>query len=197
MMNNLNHKGITRADIAMALVIIGLMVGAVIKGQAMIYDAKHKRLMNDLQGISAAYFTYYDEYNSLPGDDTNNYGWSGVDEARGNSAGNGYIDGNNAVNGDEAHEAWQAMRYARLLSGDPEATGNAHLPITPFNGKYYLGHHDFGSAIGTKNHIEVTNISGDVAESVDIMLDDGVYNTGTIQASPDYTSRLVDMYYAL
>ena len=54
------QKGFTLVELAIVMVIIGLMIGAVLKGQAMIDDAKQKRMLNDLQGISAAFFTYYD-----------------------------------------------------------------------------------------------------------------------------------------
>jgi prepilin-type N-terminal cleavage/methylation domain-containing protein len=83
------QKGFTLVELAIVMVIIGLMIGAVLKGQAMIDDAKKKRLMNDLQGISAAYFTYYDRYNAIPGDDTNTHGWTGVSAGNGN----GFIGG--------------------------------------------------------------------------------------------------------
>ncbi|KPJ98966.1 MAG: N-methylation domain-containing protein, partial [Nitrospira bacterium SG8_35_4] len=55
------EKGFTLVELAVVIVVIGIMIGAVLKGQAMIEDAKSKRLVNDLQGISAAYFAYYDK----------------------------------------------------------------------------------------------------------------------------------------
>ena len=191
------QRGFTLVELAIVLVIIGLLIGAVLKGQAMIDDAKQKRLMNDLQGISAAYFTYYDRYNAIPGDDTSNHGWAGVTPASGGNAGNGYINGSNTTDGEEAHEAWQAMRYTGLLTGDPAATGVSHLPNTPYGQKYNFGNRNFGSGIGTKNHIQVTGVSGSIAETVDIKFDDGVYNTGTVQANQPFTNATVNLYYAL
>ncbi len=123
MRKNLTEKGFTLVELAIVMVIIGLMIGAVLKGQAMIDDAKQKRMLTDLQGISAAYFMYYDRYSAIPGDDIANHGWSGVAVG----GGNGYIGGNinNTNDGQEGHEAWQALRYIGLLSGDPAATGAA------------------------------------------------------------------------
>jgi prepilin-type N-terminal cleavage/methylation domain-containing protein len=193
MFNTEWQKGFTLVELAIVMVIIGLMIGAVLKGQAMIDDAKQKRLMNDLQGISAAYFTYYDRYNAIPGDDTSTHGWTGV------SAGNGdgFI-GGSATNPDgESQEAWQALRYAGLISGDPTSTGKASLPGHSYGGKYGLSNRSFGSAVGTKNYILVDNVAGTVAETIDIKFDDGVYNTGTVQADAAYTNASVDVYYAL
>jgi prepilin-type N-terminal cleavage/methylation domain-containing protein len=194
MRKGLTQRGFTLVELAIVMVIIGLLIGAVLKGQAMIDDAKQKRLLNDLQGISAAYFTYYDRYNAIPGDDASTHGWAGV------GAGNadGFVGGTAvpAPTG-ESQEAWQALRYAGLISGDPVATGATSLPGHPYGGKYGLSNRSFGAAIGTKNYIYVDNIAGSVAEIIDIKYDDGVYNTGTVQASGAYTSATVDLYYAL
>lgn len=194
MQKDSRDKGFTLVELAIVMVIIGLMIGAVLKGQAMIDDAKQKRMMSDLQGISAAYFTYYDRYSAIPGDDTSNHGWAGVTAS---TNGNGYVAGNNANDGTEAHEAWQALRYAGLLSGDPAATGNAHLPGHPFGGKYYFGNMNFGPGIGQKNRIMCDNLPGGVAEIIDIKFDDGIYNSGSVRANNAYTTANVDLYYAL
>ncbi len=196
MRKNLTEKGFTLVELAIVMVIIGLMIGAVLKGQAMIDDAKQKRMLTDLQGISAAYFMYYDRYSAIPGDDITSHGWSGVSVG----GGNGYIGGNNNTDGQEGHEAWQSLRYVGLLSGDPAATGAAHVPNHPYGGKFYLGNMNFGNDIGTKNRIQITGIPGSVAETIDIKLDDGIYSTGTVQASDSYIStdnEIVNVYYAL
>jgi len=193
-MKKLGDKGgFTLIEIAIVMVIIGLLIGAILKGQAMIDDAKQKRLMNDLQSISAAYFTYYDRYNAIPGDDPNTHGWSGVSAGDGN----GYIGGSATAPSGESQEAWQALRYAGLISGDPTATGKASLPGHPYGGKYGLSVRNFGSGIGTKNYIFVDNLPGSVAEMVDIKYDDGTYNSGTVQANRAYTNSVVDLYFAL
>ena len=56
-------------EIAIVLVIIGLLLGGVLKGQEMIENAKIKNVINDLKGISAAYYSYLDRYKAIPGDD--------------------------------------------------------------------------------------------------------------------------------
>lgn len=193
MKNDDKQQGFTLVELAIVMVIIGLMIGAVLKGQAMIDDAKQKRLVNDLQGISAAYFTYYDRYNSIPGDDASNHGWAGVTAGNANS----FVSGNATNPGGESQEAWQALRYAGLLTGDPAATGAASLPNHPYGGKYGISNMDFGSGIGQKNYVRVDNIAGSIAELIDIKLDDGVYDSGTVQSNNAYSNAQVDLYYAL
>jgi len=186
MKKRLNQKGFTLVELAIVMVIIGLLIGAVLKGQAMIDDARAKRFFNDLQGVNAAYFSYYDKYNALPGDDNRANARWGV--TNGNS--------NGLIAGAEATVSWQGLRYAGLISGDPATSGAAALPKTPYNGTY-----GFASGViaglGTKNYITMTVVPGSVAESVDIKYDDGVYNTGTVRASAAYSTATVTLQYML
>src|ERR1700716_2320879 len=63
--------GFTLVEIAIVLVIIGLLLGGILKGQEMITQAKIKNVSADFSGISAAYYGYQDRYRALPGDDPN------------------------------------------------------------------------------------------------------------------------------
>jgi prepilin-type N-terminal cleavage/methylation domain-containing protein len=63
------QKGFTLVEIAIVLVIIGLLLGGILKGQEMITQAKIKNVMSDFSGISAAYHGYQDRYRAIPGDD--------------------------------------------------------------------------------------------------------------------------------
>ena len=61
------QSGFTLVEIAIVLVIIGLLLGGVLKGREMITNAKIKRIENDFAGVSAAIFAYQDRYGVLPG----------------------------------------------------------------------------------------------------------------------------------
>src|SRR6267378_8393249 len=63
------QQGFTLVEIAIVLVIIGLLLGGILKGQEMITQAKIKNVMSDFSGISAAYHGYQDRYRAIPGDD--------------------------------------------------------------------------------------------------------------------------------
>src|SRR5450830_1275440 len=63
------QTGFTLVEIAIVLVIIGLLLGGILKGQEMIVQAKVKNSITDFSGISAAYFGYQDRYRAIPGDD--------------------------------------------------------------------------------------------------------------------------------
>src|SRR5713101_8175157 len=62
-------QGFTLVEIAIVLVIIGLLLGGILKGQEMITQAKIKNVIADFSGISAAYHGYVDRYKKIPGDD--------------------------------------------------------------------------------------------------------------------------------
>src|SRR5205807_4076721 len=65
------RQGFTLVEIAIVLVIIGLLLGGILKGQEMITQAKIKNVVADFSGISAAYHGYQDRYRAIPGDDPN------------------------------------------------------------------------------------------------------------------------------
>src|SRR5213592_2378180 len=65
------EMGFTLVEIAIVLVIIGLLLGGILKGQEMITQAKIKNVIADMSGVSAAMYGYQDRYKALPGDDKN------------------------------------------------------------------------------------------------------------------------------
>jgi prepilin-type N-terminal cleavage/methylation domain-containing protein len=64
-----NQQGFTLVEIAIVLVIIGLLVGGVLKGQAMIQNAKVKKAVKMADELRAGVMTFYDKYGMYPGDE--------------------------------------------------------------------------------------------------------------------------------
>src|SRR5688572_16178489 len=62
------QSGFTLIEIAIVLVIIGLLLGGVLKGQELITGARVRNLIQQQDGVKAAYFGFLDRYRSLPGD---------------------------------------------------------------------------------------------------------------------------------
>ena len=79
-MKNMQSRqgGFTLVEIAIVLVIIGLLLGGILKGQEMITQAKIKNVIADMSGVSAAMYGYQDRYRALPGDDKAASRWSGA-----------------------------------------------------------------------------------------------------------------------
>ena len=63
------QKGFTLIELAIVLVIIGLLLGGVLKGQELINSAKVKSLANDFRNIEVQLYSYQDKFKALPGDD--------------------------------------------------------------------------------------------------------------------------------
>ena len=181
------EKGFTLVELAIVLVIIGVLLGAILKGQSMIKQAKVKRVKSDIDAIVAAVYAYQDKYGYLPGDDPNDHTTDlGATQCTGGNA-NGLFNNN-----DERICAWQELIGAGFISGDPSIHDEDKIAKTsPFGGKYLFR---YNGGLG-KNYIEVNHIPSDVAKSLDERYDDGKYNSGDIRASADYTGGLRNMYW--
>jgi len=111
-----SQKGFTLVEIAVVLVIIGLLVGGILKGQQMITQARIKSVIADFNGVSAAYYAYRDRYRAVPGNDPNAATrWAGATAGDGD----GHIGGlyNSANPADESRQWWDHLRRAGFLSG--------------------------------------------------------------------------------
>ncbi len=182
------ESGFTLVEIAIVLVVIGLLLGGVLKGQEMIENAKIKNLRSDFEGISAAFYAYQDRYKVIPGDDIRaaTRGWA--DAAAGD--GNGVLPNNDAFfNGgagtNETSLLWQHLRYASLISGDPANPNGRINPIHSFSGKMGvtgLSSNRYGggmSGLATCASL----VPGKAASSIDAALDDGTPDRGSIRAN--------------
>src|SRR3954463_1841501 len=113
------NKGFTLVEIAIVLVIIGLLLGGILKGQEMITQAKIKNSIADFSGISAAYHGYQDRYRRLPGDDNQAATrWTDLTAATDNGDGKGVVAGAYNAAGDvESRNFWLHLRKAGFVAG--------------------------------------------------------------------------------
>jgi len=187
-MKNAQHNGFTLVEIAIVLVIIGLLLGGILKGQEMITQAKIKNVIADMSGVSAAMYGYQDRYRALPGDDKNAGGASGrwgVAATAGN--GDGVIQGTWTAAGEATH-FWDHLRRAGFISGS-SGTDN---PFNAVSGKMGVQTGDgagkgvLGEAAATKMFSGLimcsANLPDKVAVSVDAQMDDGLGKTGSVRA---------------
>ncbi|HJY06012.1 MAG TPA: prepilin-type N-terminal cleavage/methylation domain-containing protein, partial [Bryobacteraceae bacterium] len=65
------QTGFTLVEIAIVLVIIGLLLGGVLKGQELINSAKVKNMATDFRNVPLYIYGYQDRFRALPGDDAN------------------------------------------------------------------------------------------------------------------------------
>ncbi|PZP55259.1 MAG: hypothetical protein DI586_07445 [Micavibrio aeruginosavorus] len=61
-------RGFTLVELSIVMIIIGLLIGGILKGQELIENARAKRLVSDLKTLQSATYIFQDTYNALPGD---------------------------------------------------------------------------------------------------------------------------------
>lgn len=133
-----NQTGFTLIEIAIVLVIIGLLLGGVLKGQELINSARVKNLATDFKNIPVFIYGYQDKFKALPGDDTAAVTHVSAPVADiGN--GNGIIDGlwKPALATDESAIFWEHVRLANLAPGSTTvsiAVGNTYIPKNAVGG---------------------------------------------------------------
>ena len=163
-MKNNKQSGFTLVEIAIVLVIIGLLLGGVMKGQELIKSAKVKALIQEINGYSAAFNTYLDRYGAIPGD----HATADPDVASGLPNGNG----NGRINAAEGNLLlFKHLEAAGLTSGLKEANGR----ILNKEGKRIFYRTDHA---GLSGHVLCTIVSNEQARQIDNKLDDGNGATG-------------------
>lgn len=181
------NSGFTLIEISIVLVIIGLLLGGVLKGQEMIENAKIKNLKGDFEGVTAAVYAYQDRYGALPGDDSRaaSRGWTNAVAGGGNGqlANNDAFDDGNTEN----QYFWQHLRYAGLITGNPDGTtansGGRANPTNAFKGKIGVSHVSGSWGLGLTGPILCAgSLPGKAAGSLDVALDDGEPDTGSVRA---------------
>ena len=176
---NANQKGFTLVEIAIVLVIIGLLLGGILKGQEMIVQAKIKNAMADFSGISAAYHGYQDRYRKIPGDDDGAARWSGATAGNGNGIVAGLYGSSTAA--DESRLWWDHLRRAGFVAGNgssqPTNAFAGMIGVQTGNGAGSSVMNGFSSLI-----VCSANIPDKVAIAIDTSMDDGVSTTGGVRA---------------
>jgi prepilin-type N-terminal cleavage/methylation domain-containing protein len=173
------QTGFTLVEIAIVLVIIGLLLGGMLKGQELIDSARVKNIAQDFRALSIAVLSYQDKYRSLPGDDAGAASRWGASTCQGN--GDGIIEAGNSANAENLC-LWQHLRLANLLTGDSTSLTS---PRHTDGGAFTVLSRASDSAIPeTPGSLIVCaeNIRGRHVASLDTLMDDGNPHSGSMRA---------------
>jgi prepilin-type N-terminal cleavage/methylation domain-containing protein len=196
-----SQSGFTLIEIAIVLVIIGLLLGGVLKGQELINSAKVKNLATDFKNVPIYIYGYQDKYKALPGDDIQVCSHLGscppaTLATTGGTVGNGIIDGmwNSATPTDESFLFWQHIRLAGFGPGATLTSDAAYRPTNAVGG--YIGvtnslaaNNPIPAVAGSSSGLVGTyivcsdNIPYKFAKQLDVSLDDGNTATGSVQVT--------------
>src|SRR5258708_13707653 len=61
-------EGFTRVEIAIVLVIIGLLLGGILRASELITSARVRALISQQEDIKAAYYGFEERFRAIPGD---------------------------------------------------------------------------------------------------------------------------------
>ena len=208
-----NQSGFTLIEIAIVLVIIGLLLGGVLKGQELINSARVKNLATDFRNIPVLIYGYQDKFKALPGDDT-----AAVAHVNGTKAttptttlGNGVIDGlwNSLTSTDESYLFWQHVRLAGLANGQTTipatpAVGDGYKPVNAAGGEIGIQSNNGTLATITSNAAGTANtgmtgtyiicsqgILGKFVKQLDTTMDDGNTDTGSMRTADAATGKSI------
>lgn len=202
------QRGFTLVEIAIVLVIIGLLLGGILKGQELVTAARVRNFADQAAGVQAAYYGFIDRYRAVPGDmlGTQVCGAignvvpgcpaAGVGGVAANQGGNGQID---AGNFGEAAAVWAHMTAAGFLQGNYSgvaANAAAYIlpgpppvaPTNPWNGHLLLA--------STANYMNVAanppprlhlimgrNVPVNIMRELDVKVDDSQPNSGILRSA--------------
>ena len=195
------QSGFTLVEIAIVLVIIGLLLGGVLKGQELINSAKVKNFATDFRNIPLFIYGYQDKYKALPGDHDATRLAIALSTATAattpaGGVGNGVINGawNSSVQTDESVLFWQHVRLAGLAAGPTTA------PTTAATAQAFVPQNADGGHIGITSGANTpvtgltgtyivcsTNILGKYAKQLDTAMDDGATDTGSVRVIANQT----------
>lgn len=195
------QSGFTLVEIAIVLVIIGLLLGGILKGQELINSARVRNLADQNTGIQAAYYGFIDRYRQVPGDYPQAAATTAIGVqiilplAASATAGNGRIDDT----AEEAAAVWEQLAKSNFIGGGftpatgavaNEAAYRGLGPANAFNGLLTLTrNNDYTVAAAAPAATQRlilhlgTNIPAKIARELDLKVDDGQPQTGVLRLS--------------
>lgn len=186
-------SGFTLVELAIVIVIIGLIVSGVVGGRSLIVSSERNKIISETRGFNTAIKAFFLEYDGLPGDlrDAASY-WGSTSNGNGNRR----IDYNGSFIGTgEEHLAWQHLTLAEILPGSYNGTGGdlGSIPQSEVYGYYRIGYQeDIYNRYGTMVSLNSVELSADTGKpngpvislknlvAIDKKVDDGKASRGNV-----------------
>ncbi len=203
-MDRKSERGFTLVELAIVMIIIGLLIGGILKGQELVANAEIGATVAQAKAIDAATTTFRDKYDALPGDMRNVA--TRIANCTGcvDGNGNGRLGGATSLDptafpGGEGRTFFPMLSAADLLGGVRNVAANLQwgdlMPAAKVGGGFHAGH-SAGGTLGSNtaapaghylalvlnpNAAAANNtINANKAARIDTKLDDGRGNSGSV-----------------
>ena len=184
------QQGFTLVEMAIVLVIIGLLLGGILKGQELITSARVRNIADQNSGVQAAYYGFIDRYRQVPGD------WgqaNAVQSIPGVTTGgnaNGRLDGSPVWT--EALALWEHLSKSGFIQGNyiggtaaPTQNDTNLAPRNAFNGFLVLfqssDYYNDATPSAKLNLVLGAGIPVNVLAELDRKIDDGLPQSGVVR----------------
>ncbi|MBL8676376.1 MAG: prepilin-type N-terminal cleavage/methylation domain-containing protein [Alphaproteobacteria bacterium] len=188
-----HEAGFSLIELAVVLIIMGLLIGGILKGRDLIESARLKRVISQLNELRMATSTFLDKYDSLPGDFHN--ASTQIKPSLPNGNGNGLVEGAGLAPGSEALAFWAHLAGAELI-GNPGLENEINIgefgkgaPESSLGGGFTVesnpqGLSGFLFILGQKHNTHGTGglLTPAQALSIDKRMDNGHPTSGKVRA---------------
>lgn len=193
--NNKNNRqdGFSLIELAIVLIIMGLLIAGILKGSDLIESARLKRVISQLNEFRMATGSFLDKYDSLPGDFNKASLLIKPDLRDGN--GNGLVEGGGLAPGSEALSFWTHLAAAGFIGspGAPEDLNTGEFgkgaPESSLGGGFTVEHNPNGLKglwfiLGKKQGDHGTGglLTPTQAMAIDKKMDSGHPTSGKVRA---------------
>jgi prepilin-type N-terminal cleavage/methylation domain-containing protein len=187
------QRGFNLLEIAIVLVVVGLLLGGVMRGQELIASSRVRYLIAQQEGVRAAFYGFLDRFRSMAGD------YAGASQALRcpngasclNGNGNGVVEdaatpvtiGGVPSEPTESLLVWMHLASAGFLNGEYRMTAgdtmanDLNSPRNPYNIYLHLGfdamYFDSGAPAPRHNLKTGAQVPVEIIAEVDRKLDDG------------------------
>jgi prepilin-type N-terminal cleavage/methylation domain-containing protein len=185
-------RGFTLIELAIVLVVIGLLLGGILKGQELIESARARNLISQMDSIKAAYFTFQDKYRAVPGDYPGALARANLSGIANDSVG-GNADGvvRDTSQARESLLVWVHLAHANLISGNYQSSGSlpdsaAEWPRNPYGATLQLQYDALFSGSGGVPRLSLktgNQVPARILAEIDRKIDDGRANSGQFRFS--------------
>jgi prepilin-type N-terminal cleavage/methylation domain-containing protein len=179
LMQRMNQSGFTLFEIAFAMAIVCLLATVMVMGQTLTVDSQVSRLESDFRSIQTAIYDSQDEAHRQG----NMRKVSLASANNGNR--NGNIDGNWNSSSGEYFQLWKYARSGAAAPGGADKIANLHAPLKLSGGVIAVSETYDALIAGLKGNYAIctSNIAGQVAKKLDLVMDDGNTASGLMRVT--------------